>query len=80
MMTPSWITRPLIDWIVPRFLEGQVHNVLSVAGLRGLVSLIGIPVLWALAAVVTMGAAPFCRFRSVLCRPCTDDRPTSEAY
>ena len=56
MVTPSFIARPVIDWIIPQFLMGQVHNALTSAGIHDLRSLIGIPLLWAFAAfVITSG-------------------------
>jgi hypothetical protein len=53
MVTPSFIARPVIDWIIPQFLMGQVHNALTSVGIHDLRSLIGIPLMWALAAFVT---------------------------
>src|SRR5262249_47709348 len=52
MTSPIIIARPLFEWIFPQFLEGRVHNILIYAGLHDLSSLIGIPLLWALAAFV----------------------------
>jgi hypothetical protein len=52
MTSPLKIARPLVEWIFPQFLEGRVHNILVYMGLHDLRSLIGIPLLWALAAFV----------------------------
>jgi hypothetical protein len=62
MTTPLNIEHPLLEYIFPHFFNGQVHNVLAtrVPGLR---SLLGIPLLWAVAAILTACACQ--RLRSM---------------
>jgi hypothetical protein len=56
MAAPRDIEHPLLEYIFPRFVHGDVHNVLA-AWLPWPFSLLGIPLLWALAAIVAVGTA-----------------------
>ena len=64
MTTPMDVEPALFEYILPDFFTGQVHNVLSTKIPR-LLSLLAIPLLWVLAAIIAKGAASVCRrFRS----------------
>jgi hypothetical protein len=55
MAAPSDVEHPLLKYIFPRFVHGDVHNVLVFAArLSGPFSLLGIPLLWALAAIIVV--------------------------
>jgi hypothetical protein len=45
MQAPQTFSVPLFQYIIPRFLDGRVHNVLSY-GLPDLRSLVALPILW----------------------------------
>jgi hypothetical protein len=63
MAAPLDVEHPLLDYIFPHFVHGDVHNVLA-AWLPGPFSLLGIPLLWVLAAIVAVGTATFQCFGS----------------
>jgi hypothetical protein len=46
---------PLVENLMPRFVAGDVHNLLAPAGHGGLVSLLCLPFLWGLVTLALRG-------------------------
>jgi hypothetical protein len=50
MAADQSFANPLLDYLIPRFLAGEVYNALASVGVHGWRSLLALPALWLLAA------------------------------